>query len=92
MLIDGGGNFRARERVELVEKENGGTRVLVLGARRAGDAAAAFGTQLMADFSAGDQDALRVLHFAVGNQRQEARFREFLDLRAGVGWRSILLG
>src|SRR5260221_1894177 len=48
MLIDGGGNFRSRERVELVEKENGGTPVLVLGARSAGDTAAAFCTQLLA--------------------------------------------
>src|SRR5437879_13091532 len=61
MFLEGSGNFRARQRVELVEKENGGTRVL---------AAAAFGTQLMADFSAGDQDAASVLHFAVGNQGQ----------------------
>src|SRR5258705_3829839 len=48
MLRDGGGNFRARQRVELVEKENGGIVVL---------AAAAFGAQFVGDFSAGDQDA-----------------------------------
>src|SRR5713101_8627407 len=42
MLVDGSGDFRARQRVELVEKENGGVGVLVLGARRAGDAATAF--------------------------------------------------
>src|SRR5258708_38036252 len=48
MLLNGGGNFRARQRVELVEKENG--RICVL-------TAAAFGAQLVGDFSAGGQDA-----------------------------------
>src|SRR6266436_2356420 len=71
MLVDGGCNFRARQRVELVEKENGGVGVLT---------AAAFGPQLVADFATGDQNTLGVLHFAVGNQHQEARFRELLDL------------
>src|ERR1700732_3334562 len=48
MLGDGGGNLRARQRIELVEKENGGIGVL---------AATALGAQLVANFSAGDQDA-----------------------------------
>src|SRR5260370_27305261 len=61
MLLNGGGNFRARQRVELVEKENG--RICVL-------TAAAFGAQLVADFSAGDQDAAGVLRFSVRNPRQ----------------------
>src|SRR5712692_11736665 len=57
MLRDGSANFCARQRVELVEEENGGVRVLT---------AAAFGAQLVADFTAGDQDAPGVLHFAIG--------------------------
>ena len=61
---------------ELIEKENGRVGVLP---------AAAFGAQLVADFSAGDKDAARVPHFAVGNQREETRFRKFLDIGAGVG-------
>src|SRR5205814_9938438 len=44
MLVDGCGNFRARQRVELVKKENSGSGVL---------AAAAFRAQLVSDFSAG---------------------------------------
>src|SRR6267378_1061246 len=83
MFCDGGGNFRARQRIELVEKENGGVGVL---------AAAAFGAQLVPDFSTGDQDAAGVLHFAVGNQGQEARLREILDVRAGVGMAQHALG
>src|SRR5258708_35723012 len=75
MLRDGGGNFRARQRVELVEKENGGVGVL---------AAAALGAQLVADFSAGDQDATGGLHFAVGDQGQGARPRKFLAVLAGI--------
>src|SRR5216684_8341900 len=63
MLVDGGGNFCARQRVELVEKKYGGISVF---------AASAFVTQLVANFSAGDQDTAGVLHFAVGNQWQEA--------------------
>src|SRR4029077_19482592 len=49
MLVEGGGNFGARQRVELVEKENGGAGVF---------SAAAFRAQLVAYFAAGDQDAL----------------------------------
>src|SRR4029077_7375024 len=71
MLLDGGGDFRARQRVELVEKENGGIRIL---------AATAFGAQLVADFAAGNQDVASVVHFAVSDQREEARLREFLDV------------
>src|ERR1700731_3487184 len=48
MLGDSSGNLRARQRIELVEKENGGMGVLT---------ATALGAQLVADFSAGDQDA-----------------------------------
>src|SRR5258707_13976968 len=71
MLVDGGGNFRARQRVELVQKENCRTSVFT---------AAAFGPQLVADFSAGNQDAASVLQFPVGNEREEARVRKFLEL------------
>src|SRR5258706_15337337 len=75
MLLDRGGNFRSRQRVKLVKKENRRIRVL---------AAAAFGTELMADFSAGDQDAAGILHFAVRNQRGGAPPRKILDVLAGI--------
>src|SRR5437016_9035894 len=42
MLGDSRGNFRARQRVQLIQKENGGIRVI---------AAATLGAQLMPDFS-----------------------------------------
>src|SRR5260370_31421249 len=42
MLLNSSGNLRAWQRVELVEKENGGAGVL---------AAAAFGAKLVANFS-----------------------------------------
>src|SRR5258708_32090180 len=48
MRLDGGGNFRARERGELVEKENGGRRCPVLSARTAGRAEAPVATQTIA--------------------------------------------
>src|SRR5258708_33387996 len=83
MLVDGGGNFRARQRVELVQKENCRTSVFT---------AAAFGTQLVADFSAGNQDAASVLHFPVGNQREEARVRKFLDFGTSIGMAQHNLG
>src|SRR5438094_8868764 len=47
MLVDGRGNFRARQRVELVEKEDGGAGLLT---------AAALGPQFGADFYAGATD------------------------------------
>src|ERR1700674_505780 len=76
MLRDGCVDFRARQRVELVEEEN----------RRAGVlTAAAFGTKFMSNFAAGDQDALGVLHFAVRNERQKTRASEFFDSGTGVG-------
>src|SRR5258708_10840408 len=68
MFFEGSGAFRARHRVQLVKKENGGIGVLVLGARRAGDAAAAFSAQLVAHFSPSGQTSASVLHFAVGNK------------------------
>src|SRR5258706_8381102 len=52
MLRDGGGNFRARQRVELVEKENGGIVVL---------AAAAIRAQILAPFFATEEDVAGVL-------------------------------
>src|SRR2546427_12659840 len=47
MLLDGSSNFRARQRVELIEKENGGSPVLT---------AAAFGAGLVAGCSPGNKD------------------------------------
>src|SRR5260370_16233548 len=75
MFLEGSGDFRARQRVELVKKENGGIRVL---------AAAAFGAALVAAFSAGDPDAASVLHFAVGDNGEEARLSKLLDYFGGV--------
>src|SRR5260370_2787727 len=66
MLVDGGGNFRARQRVELVQKENCRTSVFT---------AAAFGTQLVADPSACNHDAARRLPFPVTNPRYGTRVR-----------------
>src|SRR5258708_11145051 len=64
MLLDGSDNLRARQRVELVKKENRGVRIL---------AAAAFGPQLVAHFSAGDQDAAGVGPLAGGDPPEGAR-------------------
>src|SRR6267143_1813075 len=71
MLGDGGGDFRARQWIKLIEEED--RRAYIL-------AAAALAAQLMADLTAGDQDTLGVLHFAIGNERQKTRPRELLDL------------
>src|SRR5713226_28940 len=71
MLGDGGGDFGARQGVQLVEKENGRVRVF---------AAPAFLAKFVADFATGNQDALGVVYLMVGNQRQEAWPREFLDV------------
>src|SRR3989442_5381627 len=60
MLLDGSSNFCARQRVELIEKENGGSRVLTAAAVRA---------ELLADLFAGHPDAVSGLHFAVWDQR-----------------------
>jgi len=62
MLGDGGGDFRARQGIKLIEEEDGRGCIF---------AAAAFAAQLVADFAAGDQDALSVLHFAIGDERQK---------------------
>jgi len=58
------------QRVELVQKENGGIGVL---------ATAAFGAQLMADFSAGDQDTAGVPHFRSGTKGRKRGLVKFLD-------------
>ena len=59
MGVEGRGDFFARQRVKLIEKKNGGSGIF---------AAAAFGAQFVADFAAGDQDALGVVYIAIGNQ------------------------
>src|ERR1700686_3647469 len=76
MLVDGGGEFRAQQRVELVEENNRGGGVI---------AATALGAQLVAELAADDQDALGVLHFAIGNDGKKARLREVLDAGGSVG-------
>src|SRR5215472_870766 len=60
MFCDGGGDFRAWHWIELVQEKDGSARIF---------AAAAFGAKLVADFTAGDQDARGVTHFAVRNER-----------------------
>src|SRR5260370_31455538 len=73
---DGGGNFRAQQRIELIQENNRGGGVF---------AAAALGAKFVAEFAADDQDALGVLHFGVGNDRKKARLRELIDARGGGG-------
>src|SRR5258707_12048619 len=67
MLVDGGGNFRAQQRVQLIQENNRGAGVF---------ATAALGAQLVAELAADDEDALGVLHFTVGNDGKEARSEE----------------
>src|SRR2546423_9118665 len=76
VLVDGGGNFRARQRIELVEEKNRGAGVF---------AAAALGAKLVADFTAGDEDALGVLNFSLGNDRKKTRLCEIVDAGGSVG-------
>src|SRR6266481_5735422 len=76
MLGDGGGDFRARQGIKLIEEEDRRSRIFT---------AAAFAAQLVANLAAGDQDAPGVLHFAIGDEWQKPGPREFFDLRAGVG-------
>ena len=75
MFSQRGGNFRPRQRIELVEEKYGCAGVL---------AAAAFPAKFVANFAAGDQDALCVLHFMIRNDWQKARPRKILNVRAGV--------
>src|SRR5215469_7602925 len=71
-----GGDFVLRQRIELVEEEDGSIGVLAL---------AAFGAKFVGHLSAGNQDAVRVGHLGIGNQRQEAWPLKVLELRSGVG-------
>src|SRR6266478_2575691 len=75
MLVDGGGNFRAQQRVQLIQENNRGAGVF---------ATAALGAQLVAEFAADDEDALGVLHFAVGNDGKEAWLRELIEARGSI--------
>jgi len=81
VFLEGSGRFCARQRVGWSRKK-WRTRVL---------AAAAFGTQLMADFSAGDSGCASVVHFAIRTSGRSA-FRNSSICELGIGWRSILLG
>src|SRR4029077_5457237 len=76
MLVDRGGNFRAQQRVELVQENNG---------RRGVFAAAALGAQLVAKFAADNEDALGVLHLAAGNDGKKSRLSEGIDAGGSVG-------
>src|SRR5882724_6662425 len=71
MFADGGGDFRARQGIKLIEEENRRARIFT---------AAAFGAQFVADLAAGDQDAPGVLHFAIGDERQKTRPGELVQL------------
>src|SRR5258705_1151673 len=75
MLVNGRGNLRTQQRVELIEKNNRGSGVF---------AAAAFGAQLVSELAADDQDALGILHFAIGHNGQKARLREIIDAGRSV--------
>src|SRR6266436_7954759 len=76
MLVDGGGNFRAQQRVKLIQENNPGAGVF---------APASLGAKLVAELAADDEDALGVLHFAVGNDGKKARLRELINARGSVG-------
>src|SRR5258708_1787410 len=71
----GGGDFRARERIELVEKQDCGGGVLAF---------AALGFQFVADFAAGDQDVPGVGDLAIGNDLQEVRRSKVIEIGRGV--------
>src|SRR5258708_35607382 len=73
MLVDGGGNFRARQRVELVQKENCRTSVFT---------AAAVGPPIVARLSAGNQGSATCLQLPVWDPRVGARVPQFLALSA----------
>ncbi len=80
---NGGGDFRPRQRIKLVEEENRGAGVF---------AAAAFGTKFVANLSAGDQDALGVLNFVVRHERQKRGRVKSSMFELASGWRNMLLG
>jgi len=68
--------IRLRQRVELVEEEDGRVQIL---------AAAALGAQFVPDFAAGNQDAVCVGDFGIGHERLEAAGGEkSASGRAGV--------
>ena len=60
---------------KLIEREDRGARVFAL---------APFGTQIVADFAAGDQNALRVLNLVVGDERQKLWPRKFGEIRTRI--------
>ena len=64
------GDFVFGQRIKLVEEENRSGGVVP---------AAAFCAKFVADFSAGDQDTLRVGDFGIGNKSKEARAFEFFN-------------
>jgi hypothetical protein len=64
-------DFRTRQRIELVEEKDGCAGVL---------AATAFPAKFVADFAAGDQYALCVLHLMIGNERQKSGPRKVFDI------------
>src|SRR5580765_473837 len=64
VLVNGRGNFRTQQWVELIEKDNRGAGIF---------ATAALGAQLVSELAADDQDALGVLHFAIGYNWEKAR-------------------
>src|ERR1700730_11124445 len=76
MRIDCRGDFRLWQRVELVEEKD--SRGCIL-------ASAAFGSEFVADFAAGDQNTVGVLHFGVRDKGEKTGTREVLDVRSGIG-------
>src|SRR5258708_7256878 len=75
MLVNSRGNPRTQQRVKLIEKNNCGAGVF---------AAAPFGAQLVPKLAADDQDALGILHFAIGHNGQKARLREIINAGRSV--------
>src|SRR6266849_2921197 len=76
MCVERRGNLRTQQRVKLIQEDDRGRGVF---------AAAALGAQFVAELAADDEDALGVLHFAVGNDGKKARLREVLDAGGSIG-------
>ena len=76
MSIEFGGKLGLWKRIELVEEQD--CRGVVV-------AAAALHAELVADLSAGDQDALGVFHAGIGHNGKESRLGKILDGRGRFG-------
>jgi len=76
MRVNGGGDFGFRERIELIKEEHGGGVIV---------ATAAFGAKFVANFAAGDKDALCVGDFRIRYEGEEARTGKFFKCGRRIG-------